>query len=190
MRRLRLLLTGAPDTGLCDILADAAPALWDADGLEVDFFLCDLEDRDEEFDLDSIVSLTLEIRTAPDAEALLAGPVSPDDDLEECDRDDFDDDDGEHGTFTLTGAQLNFVASRKKVWLSIRATLTSGGPVTFGAGYVKIAHSGHGDSEDPAEGENGGFLYITSDTPDGDGLFTVTFRGKTGRIQLFDIADA
>lgn len=186
MRRLRLQLTGRPAAGLKDIVTGKEPAIWDADGLQVQVFLCDLEDRTEEFDISSIADLTLEIRATESTTALLAGPVDPDSALAACDHDDWKDDDGEHATFTLTGAQLNFATSLTKFWLSVRAEITGGEPIVFGAGYVRIVGHFHGASGDPATNSGSPFVYLTSVTPDADGMHTFTARGYTWRAVLTD----
>lgn len=190
MRRIRLTLKGKPATGLKDELTRETPCIWDADGLKVQVFLCDLEEAQETFDITTIAGLTLEIRADDETTALIAGPLDPDAALLACTFDDWNDDDSQHAEFTLTGAQLNFAAGVKKFWLSIRATITGGQPLTFGAGYVKITGSLHGDSADPAENSQGGFVFLTSSTPDADGMHTFTARGKTWRLALTDFTDA
>lgn len=185
MRRIRLKLTGRPASGFKDELTRDAPVIWDADGLRVQVFLCDLEDQKDTFDIDTIESLTMEIRADDETSDLSAGPLEPDDALAECSFEEWNDDDGEHAEFTLTGAMLNFENGTRKFWLSVRAEITGGPPITFGAGYIKVVGHFHGDSGDPADDSTGGYVYLTSITPDAtSGLHTFTARGQQFEMML------
>lgn len=182
MRRLRLHLTGRPEIGLYDsVTGRAAAAAWDADGLAVEVFLADLEDTREEFDFATIDELTLEIRQKPTSTDLLAGPVSPEDAIAACTYDDWQDGTEYHARFELTGAQMNFASGISKVWLSVRATITNGEPVTFGAGWVTIRHSAHGDTETARP-------FVESFNE--DGTATISVAGKLFEIITSNLRDS
>ena len=192
--RLRLALSGRAETGLHDSLTGDNAAIWDQDALDIEFWLGSECAEDEPFDIDLITSISMEVRATDTTSALLI-PVQTIAvaDLEECDLDDWKADDGEHGVFELTGELMNFANGTKRAWFSFRALLTDGSYKVFGAGYVKIAHHGHGDSMDPASTTTGGFLYVASMTPDSDGMITIQARGYTFRItpsDLTEISDA
>ena len=190
-RRIRLHLTGAPTYGLRDVLQDNdTPALWDADGVKIQVFLADLEDSEVEFDLSTIESLTLEIRATKTSAVLLTPAVAPDATPAACTWDDWTDDDSQHAVFTLTGTQLNFVNSVKKFWLSIRATITGGPPVTFGAGEVTVLQSGHGNSTDPPATYASGYLYVADPVLNEDQSLTVTLWDKQFKLFPLDYTDA
>lgn len=186
MRRVRLNLTGAPGAGLMDVLAGRPPALWDADALKVQVFLNDLETKDTAFDITTLSSLTLEVRQTDTTSAALIGPLDPDDtELTECSFCDWNNDEGQHAVFTLTDDLLDFVATLKQVWLSIRGETTDGESITFGAGYVKVAHSG------PTDATPAPVLMLVSQTPDETtGEYTFSASGCTFTVRLNNFASA
>lgn len=191
MRRSRLHLKGTPATGLRDTLTEAIPAFWDADPWKVEVFLNDLETVNTAFDITTLSTLTLEGRASDTTTDLLFGPLDPDGvSLTECTYDDWNDDDGYHAAFTIPASSLNVASGTKKIWLSVRGTDTDGNPLTFGAGWVNIAHSAHGDSEDPAAGQSGGYLYIESATLNDDQSLWVYVRGKKFKLYPNDYQNA
>lgn len=152
MREVRFVLDGRPEIGFTDLVEDKPPAVWDADGLRIAFFLSAAGDRETAFDYATISALTLELREDEAETDLLIAAVSPEAALSACTYADFVAGTDKHGSFLLTGAQLNFTNTAKRFWASIRATISGGQPVTFGAGYFTVRHTLHGASGDPPSG--------------------------------------
>lgn len=206
MRRIRLVLDGSPRFGFTDLLQDAPPVVWDGDAVNMQVFLSDLSAREESFELETITGITLELREDEQATETLIDPVSPEDEEgAACAFEQFETDDGQHFEFVLSGGDLNFSLNTSRFWASFRATTATGG-VTFGAGYVKVIHSGHTGTSGASvsswtesnnvvsySDENGSYQFDTVEAGSGSaaGTFTVvdsklefTLNGKNLQADL------
>ena len=145
MRRIRLQLHPVPPTGpLMDRLTLLPAAVWALDDVSVEVFLLDPEEDNTDYaDLADIQTLTLRIRTSADAGTALVDTPS-DAAPAACTLSAWQDGTGSHAAFTIDGADLDPAATVSTLWLTVRALMDDGTHVTFGAGEIRVHHSGHG----------------------------------------------
>lgn len=149
MHSLRLLCTGRPAAGLTAATGACPPAVWDSDDLQLHVWL-DGGTRSsgvpDPFDLDTISSLRLEMRTDPETQSMLCA-AKTETVFTAATLAEFRAGTDQHATFEFSDVDTNFAEGTEKVWISITATLTDGSRYTFTAGWLAVVESGDSDAQ-------------------------------------------